>query len=277
MADNTLPYFAPAQYLEKTGVVADTREFCDESDNCATDYLLAVNREGRSVSASELNKLKALYRSGIEYLGRRSGGAVRRSQDTRSLGGRFGSSYCGSRRRVPGGMASSFTPSPMWRIWRFRCSFACQTINSQESGWLTLHSLWIYFPRFLDWRGLAQPDPVQGRSLLPLSRGERLPRLVALGRDKKSSHRFALRTESYTLIHDLAAGTSELYDRLVDPAELVDLHTQNPDVVDRLLAGLESLVSENSEAARRVAGDSQGKSILNKEEEEKLRAIGYLD
>ena len=134
-----------------------------------------------------------------------------------------------------------------------------------------------YLPTLLDAAGVPVPSPLQGRSLLPLIRGDREWRRESFGRDKLDRERFALRSGRPHPDPPPRTGRSELYDRRQDPASSVDLAGRNPETVAELVARLLEIVAHNRQT-RGVAGHRPDhRDVLTDDEIAKLRAIGYLE
>lgn len=66
-ATNTAPYDSPQEYRgdPQTG---ESIEFCDSLGRCATEYLLACNKEGAELPESSKQELGRLYQAGVRYL-----------------------------------------------------------------------------------------------------------------------------------------------------------------------------------------------------------------
>jgi arylsulfatase A-like enzyme len=107
-------------------------------------------------------------------------------------------------------------------------------------------------PTVLELLGLPAPEGIPGRSLVPSLRGQPLERPADFGalaeQDNPNTHLDSWRTERYRLIR-ADDGTTKLFDLASDPLEQVDLASQQPEVVERLLAELEAA----KEAGRRRA------------------------
>ncbi|MCD4750226.1 MAG: sulfatase-like hydrolase/transferase, partial [Thermoanaerobaculales bacterium] len=133
-------------------------------------------------------------------------------------------------------------------------------------------------PSILELAGIEPPPLMQGRSVVPLLRGKSREASVALGRDKKILDRFTIRTQRYTLVHRFADGRSEFYDRAEDPTELVDIAATSPDLVAELKEELKRLVAVNAALAKTIlAGEVDGQHVLSPQEQQQLRAIGYVE
>jgi arylsulfatase A-like enzyme len=93
--------------------------------------------------------------------------------------------------------------------------------------------------------------------------------------------RFALRTESHKIIHDLKEGASEVYDLRDDPGETIDLAESDPELAARLRKQLMEKVRENRHLAQGLEAEAPEEpsvedSVLTKEEAERLEALGYI-
>jgi arylsulfatase A-like enzyme len=85
------------------------------------------------------------------------------------------------------------------------------------------------FPTVFDTLGLQGPSNVDGRSLLPLLRGEKLDIPVMAETDYRLFVHHRMRREGkYKLILDLLDGKRELYDLQADPGETRDLSSGDP-------------------------------------------------
>ena len=103
-------------------------------------------------------------------------------------------------------------------------------------------------PTLLEMLGVETPKSVQGRSLLPLARGERLD-LVALSETWYPRHHYgwseltAIRDGRY---HFIAAPRRELYDTQTDPGETHNLADVNPSGADIQAHALQAFVARTS-------------------------------
>lgn len=117
----------------------------------------------------------------------------------------------------------------------------------------------------------------QGRSLVPLMRGETLPEVPiyteGLFRTKERGR--ALRVGQYKLIwrfHPEVHNEPQitLFDVAQDPDERLDISWKHPDIVEQILTTMDAI------AAGRVDVDSMDEEDLDPEHRERLRALGYL-
>jgi arylsulfatase A-like enzyme len=136
-------------------------------------------------------------------------------------------------------------------------------------------------PTILDLFGLAPPPAMEGRSLLPILRGEdRVARSAVLDSTLYGRDKVALRTERHKLILDRdprAEDALELYDWVADPLEQRNLAAAEPDLAARLKAELEArLAAYAARAAELRPGELQDLSPANQAEiERQLDALGY--
>jgi len=127
-------------------------------------------------------------------------------------------------------------------------------------------------PTILDALHVAPPAAVQGTSLLPIARGERLE-LLALSESWYPRYHYgwseltAVRDGRYTFI---AAPRRELYDTQADPGDTHDLAAANPRLADALERALQQMVAKTS------AGKPQAPQEVDPDVEERLRALGYV-
>src|SRR3954453_22028928 len=110
-------------------------------------------------------------------------------------------------------------------------------------------------PTILELLRIAAPKAVQGRSLLPLVRGERLD-LVAMSETWYPRHHYgwseltSIRDGRY---HFIAAPRRELYDMQSDPRELHDIAAANSGRADALERALRAFVTQTSAARAQAA------------------------
>lgn len=128
-------------------------------------------------------------------------------------------------------------------------------------------------PTVLEEAAIAVPSSVQGRSLLPAGRGERMD-LLALSETWYPRYHYgwseltAVRDGRYKLI---AAPRRELYDLQNDPGELTNIAESNSQRADALERALREMTAATAGAAKQQAPRS-----VDPEVEERLRALGYV-
>lgn len=127
-------------------------------------------------------------------------------------------------------------------------------------------------PTVLDALELEAPPALQGRSLLPLLRGEVVPPrdvVTSLSRFPPLESR-SLRRGAWKYVHRYRDGRHALYDLEHDPGEQRNLLAERPEKALELAASLEVLAAE--ERAARVPPRLEP---LSAEELSQLRALGY--
>jgi arylsulfatase A-like enzyme/Tfp pilus assembly protein PilF len=129
-------------------------------------------------------------------------------------------------------------------------------------------------PTILDMLHVAPPKPVQGQSLLPLTRGARLD-LIAVSETWYPRHHYgwseltSIRDERY---HFIAAPRRELYDTQTDPAETHNIAEANPARADAQERALREFLARTSSTARKDATPRP----VDPDVEARLRALGYV-
>jgi arylsulfatase A-like enzyme len=132
-------------------------------------------------------------------------------------------------------------------------------------------------PTLLELVGVDVPAGIQGQSFAHVLTGTDRHREHALGRDKLTPTRYSLRTAELTLIHDIKDSSTGLYQRGSDPAELDDVADARPEDVERLKESLLARLAAIQEQRGALQASTRGESdVLTEDEQEKLRAIGYL-
>jgi choline-sulfatase len=128
-------------------------------------------------------------------------------------------------------------------------------------------------PTVLEAAGVARPEAVQGVSLLPAARGERLD-LLALSETWYPRYHYgwseltAVRDGRYKFI---AAPRRELYDLQNDPGEQNNVAPSNPQRVAALERALGEMTAKTSASAT-----PQAPQTVDPDVEERLRALGYV-
>lgn len=128
-------------------------------------------------------------------------------------------------------------------------------------------------PTVLQQLGIGIPKAVQGRSLLPLTRGEPLD-LVAMSETWYPRHHYgwseltSIRDGRY---HFIAAPRRELYDTQADPGELHDIAGGNPARADALERAVRGFIAQTSATHAAAAPRPVEPDV-----EERLRSLGYV-
>ncbi len=273
---NTLPYYAPPELL--TGFVPeiDRLEFCTGGTRCATTFLLDANRDTRRLTDETVERIATLYARGIQYLDRELGVLFQGLQEsglwddavvviTSDHGEEFREhgQFIHIQPYVENLAIPLMIKLPGQASAGTRLSGIAETVD--------------LMPTLLDIAGIDVPPYLQGKSLLPMITTRRPVRQYALGSDKAKRHRFSLRTEGYTLIHNVKTGASQLFDRANDPGELREVGQDHPELLAAMRAQLLEMVAANRALGAELKTTGRlGHTILSQEEQEELRAIGYL-
>jgi arylsulfatase A-like enzyme/predicted Zn-dependent protease len=136
-------------------------------------------------------------------------------------------------------------------------------------------SLVDVLPTIVELLGLPNPDVLQGRSLVPLLRGESAGDSRGIYSETLYprlrfgwSETLALTDDRYRML--LSGDRVELFDLERDPAEKRDLAAAEPEVTARSLRQLRSMTAELERAAL------EPEAISDREAAAKLAALGYL-
>jgi len=134
-------------------------------------------------------------------------------------------------------------------------------------------------PTLLELTGIGTDGlALQGRSLVPLLRGEKEPDRVAFSHarrvDEHQNPQFTVCDGPWRLIDEPKAGRKWLYNRAQDPRELVDVAAQHPEVVARLSKLLERQAQQDAYLREKV-GSAPGELVIDEQTMKELRALGY--
>lgn len=275
---NRLPYYSPARFRE--GQEVSQEAFCDDQGNCATKFLLEADREGRRLPDEQVEIVRDLYEAGIRYLDRDLGRlfVLLRDKDLYDRSLIVLTSDHGEEFQEHGKFLHSQIYDESVRV---DLIFKLPQQHLAGTRIDTQVEVVDLLPTILDLVGLQASSPVQGQSLLPMMRGEAVEARPALSQNKLNRMRFALRTESHKIIHDLKEGASEVYDLRDDPGETIDLAESDPELAARLRKQLMEKVRENRHLAQGLEAEAPEEpsvedSVLTKEEAERLEALGYI-
>jgi arylsulfatase/arylsulfatase A len=140
-------------------------------------------------------------------------------------------------------------------------------------------------PTLLALSGLAIPETMHGRSLVPLLTGEDWPRRPVISErirnrtpGDRTSNSTAIVWEGWKLIHNTERPEGkpeyELFDHRNDPWSLEDVAEEHPEKVQELAELLESW--RRWVAAERLPTDAELTEGVSSEELERLRSLGYV-
>ncbi|RLF97873.1 MAG: hypothetical protein DRN47_06395, partial [Candidatus Wolframiiraptor sp.] len=94
-------------------------------------------------------------------------------------------------------------------------------------------------------------------------------------RRKIGALRYCIRNREFKLIFNRKTGEVELYNLLEDPGETKNLKDSLPEKRKELLTRLRAFLKENDSLAKKYKVQSIS-SQISKEEEETLKALGYV-
>ena len=133
-------------------------------------------------------------------------------------------------------------------------------------------------PTLLSLLDVVPPRELQGRSLVDLLDGSRAPdegesRLGFATAVQRRPGRYAVRSATHKLIHDVVSGETTLFDLRSDPGEQHDISASAPDVARQLSNALEAHLEELT--ARGPLESIQ--ATLSDEDRRRLEALGYTE
>jgi len=130
-------------------------------------------------------------------------------------------------------------------------------------------------PTLLESLGIARPEALQGRSLIPLLHGEEIEELPALS---EWGYRplVAWRAPPWKLIYNIHDESAMLFHLGDDPTEQRDLAAREPRRVASMTQAMTRTLTEALEAGR-VFERETGDVPLSEAQVEQLRGLGYVD
>lgn len=272
---NKLPYSSPPQY--RRGLLDDESAFCDEKDQCSSDFLRAANETRRSMSKEEIENLVSLYRAGIRAFDEDMGElfSFLREQGIYDRSMIIITSDHGEEFREHGLFIHSQTYDETIAV-----PLLVKLPDNEHSGRVIDEALTAsidVLPTICRFLGISPPPYVQGENLLPLVEGKALDREFVLSQSHDGRTRFALRGTRHKLIFDYESEEAELYDLIADPGERVNLAQRAPELLAELRDALTKRIEDNRLLRAAVASDDDGEtSVLSDTEVERLRSLGYL-
>jgi len=270
---SNLPYYSSEQYRTDLPPISKDR-FCDDQGNCATRFLLEADKEERLVSPGEIGIIHELYRRGVREL----------DDNLRAL-------FDGLRQRGLYDDAAIIVTSDHGEEFREHGKFLHSQIYEESvavpllvklplqkragehiRSLTALMDVYSIALEIADFAGLSELS----RGPLDSGRLGVASRQSIVVQDKLWKSLWGLRTGDWLLVRDRQNGHSELYRRSDDPNEAHNIAALYTDDVRQLTNRLEDrvrLLRERGTALR----EADVESVLTTEEEERLRALGYLD
>jgi arylsulfatase A-like enzyme len=132
------------------------------------------------------------------------------------------------------------------------------------------------FPTVCELLGVEIPAEVEGRSLVPLLKGERLPGAPSASFSEFLAGQRSVRAASYKAI--FRSMKAELFDLEADPRETRDVAQTRPIAMSMLRDLLGARLGAQNDLAKsdKRKRHRQEKAIMDEETKQQLRALGYL-
>jgi arylsulfatase A-like enzyme len=127
-------------------------------------------------------------------------------------------------------------------------------------------------PTLAELAEVSIPVGFQGRSLVPLLRGERMKNPVVLA-GSKDAQRLSFQDERWKLILDMREGQVMLFDLKSPAGEGKDVSTDHPEIAGQLKKKLLEYEKTNQRAG---AGIIRGRLELDDKTRARLREMGYI-
>jgi arylsulfatase A-like enzyme len=274
-ARSRLPYFSPSGY--RKDLPEDLEDvFCNPNDECATSYLIAADRDRVSVAPDELRIIRDLYDRGVRCL----------SDDLQSL-------FSGLKERRIYDQAVILVTSDHGEEFREHGKFIHSQVyeesvavpllvklpGQERAGervpelmtLMNLHSM------VLSMAGGGDPSEIEGTTSVTggfvVSSRESV-----VFQDKLRKAAWGLRLGEWKLVRDRQSGATKLFRLPSDPGELSDLSVTQTETVQRLTTIMEGEIRKlRRRASEIVVAGADNKPNINEEEEERLRALGYVE
>ena len=130
-------------------------------------------------------------------------------------------------------------------------------------------------PTLLELTGAEEPAAVQGRSLVPLIRGQGKPPYVAFGESTRGGARRFAALGGYRLLLSREGDTAELYHLPDDPLELNDL-AGNDSEAERLAVLRRHLEAWEDMVAAASLDPDKRTTPMDEDTLDQLRSLGYI-
>jgi arylsulfatase A-like enzyme len=126
-------------------------------------------------------------------------------------------------------------------------------------------------PTMYDLTGLDTPNAVQGRSLLPLIRGDDREETVHITTSKQGQI-LSTRTPAWKCIWETDKDTVELFDLDADPDELTDVSEDNPETVERFSEIIEEYLAQCEQTEVELPEIDHSMEV-----QQRLEDLGYIE
>ncbi|MBZ0111552.1 MAG: sulfatase [Thermoanaerobaculia bacterium] len=273
---NLLPYYAASAYLEPMGLTPLDGSFCDGQGRCATDFLTGANRDHRQLPPDLLAGLRGTYDAGIRSLDNDLGTLFDGLKARNLWAGSWilVTSDHGEEFQEHGRLVHSQPFVELLSIPLIVKPPEGSEVRLTTDAPVTLEDI---TPSILDLVGAETIEGIKGISGRSFVKSDaRSARSFVVGRDKHIQTRYSIRNLDYAAVFDLKSGVGQLFDRRKDPGELEDIQAREPEVFRELVTQLRSYLAREKAEGRELQALDRG-SVLGAEEQEQLRAIGYLN
>ncbi len=274
---NSLPYYSPEKFRKRFAPGADSENWCSPEGKCATEFLFYLENKGIHLDERKRKHLMALYDSGIAYLDtqlRILFEELKRQKVydnsliilTSDHGVEFGEhgKYIHNQTYDENIRVPLMIKFPHGLYQGRKVDFFVETVD--------------FLPTILDFLKIEDVQKRQGRSFLPLLAGKssnQKEKTYIFSRRKTGALRYCIRNREYKLIFNRKTGEVELYNLREDPGETKNLKDSLPEKRKELLTRLRAFLKENDSLAKKYKVQSIS-SQISKEEEETLKALGYV-
>lgn len=275
-----LPYDAPAR-LQAQFAEGYRGRFsgCGTNGVCASRYLLRLNRQGDLLPPEEAEYVSRLYDAGIAYTDQQIGRLIEKLRELRLYDRTLIVLFAdhGEEFQEHG----SFLHEQLYQeTVGVPLIIRHPTLIPESRRIDTPVQTLDIKPTILEALGLPLEDHLQGRSVLPMLRGEEMDG-AALFSSNGNGRQYAVRMGDWKLILERRSGEATLYELGDDPGEQHDVSADYPERTAQLRAALDEWISDNKqrkaafEAVRRRDGP-EGLTPTDADIE-RLRNLGYVE
>jgi len=268
-AGNRLAYFSAPE--DRRDLAVGEADLCDDRNRCATELLLAADREKRPLAERQVELYRRLYERGVMDLDAQLG-RLFSALDQRGLWqdslvvitGDHGEEFREHGRFLHSQVHRETLRVPLLLHWPKRL------VPRTETRTVGLDSVTTTLVRAAGgevWPGL------QGADLLAPG-GAGAAEVPHVSQDKLARTKFGLRSGRDLLVWDFATGEAQLFDRGSDPDERVNLAAERPERATELQAVLFS--SLRALRSGRSGIDVRRELPFSDREQKMLRSLGYL-
>jgi len=271
-----LPYLAPPILIKKytQGYTGDFSGGEQNTENYASPYLIMVNKDEKlrnNFPAVDLKYIKGLYAAGVEYMDLNIGVMMKFLKEQGIydkayiiLMGDHGEEFLDHNMFIHEQMYDELVKVPL--MIKFPHSEHAGERKDQ------LVELIDILPTIMDIAGVKKPYYIQGQSLMDIINGKKWNKEYVFIRDPHQMNGHAIRTNTEKLI--VKGNKVEYYNLKLDPGEKTPIRNIKaipPEIIEKFKA----CMVENSGLAK-LLGRGTKHVEMSKEEEDRLRSLGYI-